>query len=43
MKKIRLRILKLYPNLQEAPELRMFFTKAGDVSDVRKLNKAEFE
>ena len=43
MKKLRLRILKLCPELKDTQELRMFFTKGGDVSDVRKLSKADYE
>ena len=43
MKKLRLRILKLYPTLKDTTELRMFLTKGGDISDVRKMSKADYE
>ena len=43
MKSLRLKILKRKPELAETNELRMFFTKGGDVSDIRKLAKSEYE
>ena len=43
MRSLRLKIIKKCPELKEATELKMFFTKAGDISDIRKMNRAEYE
>ena len=43
MKKLRVKIIDIIPNLKNANELKMFLCKNGDISDIRKLNKADYE
>ena len=43
MKKLRVKIIETVPNLKDANELKMFLCKSGDISDVRKMNKEEYE
>ena len=43
MRSLRTRILNKCPPLSDSDELKKFFTKSGDVSDIRKLAKSEYE
>ena len=43
MKKLRIKIIDTLPKLKEVNELKMFLCKNGDISDVRKMNKADYE
>ena len=43
MKKLRIKIVDTIPKLKEVNELKMFLCKNGDISDIRKMNKADYE
>ena len=43
MKKLRIKIIDTLPKLKDVNELKMFLCKDGDISDIRKMNKADYE
>ena len=43
MKKLRVKIIDTLPKLKDAHELKMFLCKNGDISDVRKMERKDYE
>ena len=43
IRKLRLKILRKMPSLKEVNELKLFLRSNGDVGDVRKVDKSEWE
>jgi len=43
MRKLRLKIIRKLPELKEENELKLFMRTNGDVGDVRKVDKSEWE
>ena len=43
MKRLRIRLIKSIPRLAGTPELFMFYTQEGLISDVRKLRAIDYE